>query len=234
MRARSWRVVPLSLTCILWACNISTDPIAEGNVTDSGVPDNVVDGDGASGGSFPAERDAEIQSLDAGATGAARYDGCDVDLTCSAGCAEDFDCQEAPPSTDAGDPPATTDCVDGGVDAACSGAVADAGPNGPVLEPFDQEAAAALEFDFDVDQERWFDLGTRAGALIVAGGFVEGEGVLRAALYGTDDTVLGRTGADVGLDDLGIAASVEPAQAVRLRIRLEGGPAKVWLTVSQP
>jgi len=238
MRARSWRTVPLSLTCILWACNISTDPIAEGNLTDSGLPANIVDGDRGAGGSAPAERDAEVQSLDAGTTGAARYDGCDVDLACTAGCAEDFDCQEAPPSTDAGAPTAPTDCVDGGVDggvdAACSGAEADAGPNGPALEPFDQEAAAALEFDFDVDQERWFDLGTRAGALYVAGGFVEGEGVLRAAIYGADDTVLGRTGADAGLDDLGIAASVEPAQAVRLRIRLEGGPAKVWLTVSQP
>jgi hypothetical protein len=233
MRARISRTAAWSLTCTLWACNISTDPIAEGNVSDSGLPPQIVDGEGGAGGSAPAERDADFLGFDAGATGAARYDGCDVDLSCSAGCDEDFDCQEAPPSGDAGAPPIAVDCTDVGVDASCEG-VQDAGPNGPVLEPFDQEAVAALEFDFDVDQERWFDLGTRAGALTVAGGFVEGEGVLRAALCGAEDTVLGRTAADAGLDDLGFLANVETSQTVRLRVRLEGGPAKVWLTVSQP
>jgi hypothetical protein len=233
MRARSLRQVALSLTCILWACNISTDPIAEGSVTDSGLPSSGIDGEGASGGSFPAERDAEVVGLDAAAADAARYDGCDVDLACSAGCDEDFDCEAAPPGLDAGAPPVENDCDDGGVDAPRDG-VPDAGAPGPILEPFDQETAAAVELDFDVDQERWFDLGTRAGALTVAGGFVEGEGVLRAALYGAEGVVLGRTAADAGLDDAGIAESVEPSQAVRLRLRLVGGPAKVRLTVSQP
>lgn len=180
-------------------CNISTDGLSEGNITDGGYrspdfgePTSFSDAGGADGpdGSRPGD-----------SLGPYTYAGCDVDSACTDGCAEDLDCEAPPVSMPTPSPPGCDDADAGtqpcvGIDEA------------PALPTSPGEAGGAAETaEITLTQGEWtvFTLGDRTGTLVARAALSAEQGKIDARVVDGIQNVLGRTAAATGLDNLGFA-----------------------------
>ena len=180
-------------------CNISTDGLSEGNITDGGdrspdfgEPTSFSDAGAAVG----PDSNSPGNNL-----GPYVYAGCDVDSACTDGCAEDLDCEAPPVSMPTPSPPGCDDADAGtqpcvGIDEA------------PALPTSPGEAGGAAETaEITLTQGEWtvFTLGDRTGTLVARAALSAEQGKIDARVVDGIQNVLGRTAAATGLDNLGFA-----------------------------
>jgi hypothetical protein len=187
----------LSALVSVTGCNISTDGLSEGNLTDGGyrspdfgAPTSFSDAGGVVGpdGSRPGEN-----------LGPHTYAGCDVDSACTDGCAEDLDCDVDRATMP---PPSGCDDADAGAEPCVGIDETRALPTSP-----DAAGGATETAEIALKRGEWtvFTLGERAGSLVARADLSAEQGRVDARVVDGNQSVLGRTAAATGLDASGFA-----------------------------
>lgn len=135
------------------------------------------------------------------------YEGCDVDLTCSEGCAAgDFD----------------PDCRDPGPDSAADGGLNDPGPEPPEPEAMPDQP---VRMQMEAGEERWWLLEPSEFDVMIVAGLDSGEVTLIA--YAADGSLLARSTRHTAIL---VEARPDDPEPVRVRVIAgEGGAAgRLW------
>ena len=191
-------------------CNISTDGLSEGNITDGGdrspdfgEPTSFSDAGAAVG----PDSNSPGNNL-----GPYVYAGCDVDSACTDGCAEDLDCDLSGTGVP---PPSGCDDADAGAEP-CVGI-----DEAPALPTSPDAAGGAVETaEITLTQGEWtvFTLGDRTGTLVARAALSAEQGKIDARVVDGTQNVLGRTAAATGLDNLGFAFTLAAGSNATLEL----------------
>ena len=195
-------------------CNISTDGLSEGNITDGGdrspdfgEPTSFSDAGAAVG----PDSNSPGNNL-----GPYVYAGCDVDSACTDGCAEDLDCDVSGTRVS---PPSGCDDADAGAEP-CVGI-----DEAPALPTSLDAAGGAVETaEITLTQDEWtaFTLGDRTGTLVARAALSAEQGKIDARVVDGTQNVLGRTAAATGLDNLGFAFTLAADSNATLELIARG------------
>ena len=200
----------LSALVSVTGCNISTDGLSEGNITDGGyrspdfgAPTSFSDASDVVGpdGSRPGEN-----------LGPHTYAGCDVDSACTDGCAEDLDCDVDRATMP---PPSGCDDADAGADPCVGTEETPALPTSP-----DAAGGAAETAEITLKRGEWtvFTLGERAGSLVARADLSAEQGRVDARVIDAVGHILGRTAAATGLDASGFAFTLAAGSNATLEL----------------
>jgi len=191
-------------------CNISTDGLSEGNITDGGYPPP----DFGAPTSFSDASDVvgPDGSRPGDSLGPYTYAGCDVDSACTDGCAEDLDCDGGGAPVP---PPSGCDDADAGAEPCVGIDETRALPTSP-----DAAGGAVETAEITLKRGEWtvFTLGDRTGPLVARADLSAEQGKVDARVVDGNQSVLGRTAAATGLDASGFAFTLAAGSNATLEL----------------